>query len=108
MCEGQRSVPGVFLSCSPSWFLRQSFSVNLELADWLGWLASEPGGSSRLDLFSCIKVSSLTSRASVQRRGRGEPCALKGPVEERTPGFSHKVDFPEDSIINVMEDVPSV
>lgn len=48
VCEGQRSTLGVFLNCSSLVFLEQDHSLNLELTDWLGWLASELQGSTSL------------------------------------------------------------
>lgn len=39
---GRRQMLGVFLSHSPLEFLRQGFSLDLELADWLSCAISEP------------------------------------------------------------------
>lgn len=32
----------VFLGYAPLYFLRQDLSLNLELSDYLGWMASKP------------------------------------------------------------------
>ena len=36
---------GVFLSCSPLYFLRQCFSLNMAFSNWQAWPSSELGSS---------------------------------------------------------------
>lgn len=43
---------GVFVSCSPFYFLGLSLSLNPKLIIWLGWLANELQGPTRLYLFN--------------------------------------------------------
>lgn len=41
MCQGQKSTPDISLNCSPSYFLRQSFSLVRGFLIRLGWLTSK-------------------------------------------------------------------
>lgn len=47
-CGDKRLILSVFLNCFPNYMLRQGFTLNLELRDWLQWLTRELQGSSLL------------------------------------------------------------
>lgn len=49
--EVQRLTSGNFLKCFPPYFFETDFSLNLELSDWLYWLADRVEES--LSLPSC-------------------------------------------------------
>lgn len=55
VCEGQRSILGVFFDCSSHHLLRQNFLLAQELV-WLDWMAGESQGPSYLCLPITLKV----------------------------------------------------